>query len=301
MENSSINLFNDLKLNNIKIKLEDISLPTENKEKKSKFNNGRWSEEEHKNFLLGIIEYGNKWKRVQNIIKTRSSTQARSHAQKFFLRIKRDFKFNDDNNNLIFNNIKNIEMLKQDNFSIKFFFELLNNYDNNQSNIELGKLDKDQKEKLYNFLIHFSIKGKYKTKEKFENNNLVSCGNKIIIKNIDLNELNEYDNITGKNENKIFNIIKDKSRRETINLTNSSKKSNSTLSESDNNNVNSLKRKNDKNNFDLEFNNYLENSICDCSKKGNPFEINFELLSQTSNINHIEKEDNNSFLDFNDY
>ena len=36
MENSSINLFNDLKLNNIKIKFEDISVPTENKEKKTK-------------------------------------------------------------------------------------------------------------------------------------------------------------------------------------------------------------------------------------------------------------------------
>ena len=55
----------------------------------SSFNSGRWSEEEHQKFIEGILEYGNEWKKVQKIIKTRSSTQARSHAQKFFLRIKK--------------------------------------------------------------------------------------------------------------------------------------------------------------------------------------------------------------------
>ena len=54
------------------------------------FNNGRWTDEEHKKFLEGILEYGNEWKKVRKIIKTRTSTQARSHAQKFFLRIKKN-------------------------------------------------------------------------------------------------------------------------------------------------------------------------------------------------------------------
>ena len=57
---------------------------------KNEFNNGRWSDEEHKKFIEGILEHGNEWKKVQKIIKTRSSTQARSHAQKFFLRIKKN-------------------------------------------------------------------------------------------------------------------------------------------------------------------------------------------------------------------
>ena len=48
---------------------------------------GRWTEDEHSKFIKGILEYGNDWKMVQKIIKTRSSTQARSHAQKFFLKI----------------------------------------------------------------------------------------------------------------------------------------------------------------------------------------------------------------------
>ena len=50
----------------------------------NQFHAGRWTEEEHQKFIDGILEYGNEWKNVQKIIKTRSSTQARSHAQKFF-------------------------------------------------------------------------------------------------------------------------------------------------------------------------------------------------------------------------
>ena len=52
------------------------------------FQSGRWTNKEHYKFIEGILTYGNEWKKVQNIIKTRSSTQARSHAQKFFLRLK---------------------------------------------------------------------------------------------------------------------------------------------------------------------------------------------------------------------
>ena len=60
----------------------------------NQYNTGRWTEEEHNKFIEGILEYGNEWKKVQQIIKTRSSTQARSHAQKFFLRVKKIIKIN---------------------------------------------------------------------------------------------------------------------------------------------------------------------------------------------------------------
>lgn len=49
---------------------------------------GRWKVDEHKRFVDAIITYGNDWKQVQKCVKTRSSTQARSHAQKFFVKIK---------------------------------------------------------------------------------------------------------------------------------------------------------------------------------------------------------------------
>lgn len=51
---------------------------------------GRWTEREHLLFLEGIMLYQNEWKNVQNHIKTRSATQARSHAQKFFIKMRKE-------------------------------------------------------------------------------------------------------------------------------------------------------------------------------------------------------------------
>lgn len=48
----------------------------------SKYNTGRWSNDEHKLFLEAIDLYGRDWKKVQDHVGTRTSTQARSHAQK---------------------------------------------------------------------------------------------------------------------------------------------------------------------------------------------------------------------------
>ena len=47
-----------------------------------------WSEEEHKLFLLGLEKVGKgNWKGIsQNFVKSRTSTQVASHAQKYFLR-----------------------------------------------------------------------------------------------------------------------------------------------------------------------------------------------------------------------
>ena len=66
----------------------------ENLKSKKNFKNtknylvGRWKLDEHQRFLEAIIKYGNDWKQVQKLVKTRSSTQARSHAQKFFIKLK---------------------------------------------------------------------------------------------------------------------------------------------------------------------------------------------------------------------
>jgi SHAQKYF class myb-like DNA-binding protein len=61
---------------------------TKSKEEKS-FRNGRWTHDEHFRFIEAMLLYGNDWKKVQKHIGTRSPTQARSHAQKFFIRIKK--------------------------------------------------------------------------------------------------------------------------------------------------------------------------------------------------------------------
>ena len=101
--NENLNISNNIiKLNN----------SLEKEYNNNQYHIGRWSDEEHQKFIDGILEYGNEWKKVQQIIKTRSSTQARSHAQKFFLRVKKIIKNNGGNFNInekdkIFENIIN--------------------------------------------------------------------------------------------------------------------------------------------------------------------------------------------------
>lgn len=54
-----------------------------------KYSAGRWKKDEHKRFIDAIIKYGNNWRQVQKYVGTRSSTQTRSHAQKFFEKLKK--------------------------------------------------------------------------------------------------------------------------------------------------------------------------------------------------------------------
>jgi SHAQKYF class myb-like DNA-binding protein len=57
------------------------------KRKEGNFNTGRWMPEEHQRFIEALLKFGNDWKNVQRYVGSRSSTQARSHAQKFFVKI----------------------------------------------------------------------------------------------------------------------------------------------------------------------------------------------------------------------
>lgn len=50
---------------------------------------GRWTKDEHFRFLEALKLYGKEWKNVQAHVKTRTSTQARSHAQKFFNKLEK--------------------------------------------------------------------------------------------------------------------------------------------------------------------------------------------------------------------
>lgn len=50
---------------------------------------GRWTSEEHSNFLKALSLYGRDWSALASIVKTRTRPQIRSHAQKYFGGLKR--------------------------------------------------------------------------------------------------------------------------------------------------------------------------------------------------------------------
>lgn len=54
---------------------------------------GRWTEEEHIAFLEGLGCHGREWKKVAAMIPSRSAAQVRSHAQKYFAKLRRDEEF----------------------------------------------------------------------------------------------------------------------------------------------------------------------------------------------------------------
>ena len=86
----NIGLNNSLKENDNNENSDSNINDNDNDNDVNEYHTGRWSKEEHEKFIIGILSYGNEWKKVQKIIKTRSSTQARSHAQKYFLKLKKE-------------------------------------------------------------------------------------------------------------------------------------------------------------------------------------------------------------------
>ncbi len=117
---------------------------------------GRWTYEEHKNFIEGIFQFGNKWKEIVKLIKTRNCIQARSHSQKFFFKI---FKFTSDCGLVHYVNLKNLfsfgkytgevklDLLKE--FLIKAYDQIENgeNIDFFKSNLLIEFLNKLEKSK----------------------------------------------------------------------------------------------------------------------------------------------------------
>ena len=56
---------------------------------------GRWNDDEHLRFLEGkhshyegVMEFGKDWKEVEKVVKTRTGSQVRSHAQKYFIKLR---------------------------------------------------------------------------------------------------------------------------------------------------------------------------------------------------------------------
>ena len=88
---------------------------------------GRWNPEEHIRFIKGCLLFGNNWKKVEGYVQTRTSTQIRSHAQKFLIKLKKKYKINDTclnnekNTNFIIQNDEIKEMDKVEKLLLKIF------------------------------------------------------------------------------------------------------------------------------------------------------------------------------------
>jgi len=161
--------FNEILNNNYSNKENNIENNIENNDSNvNKFQTGRWSPIEHQKFIEGILKYGNEWKNVQNVIKTRSSTQARSHAQKYFLRLRK---------------IIRQDILKNPNGTIEYIIN--KEFGKNENNFTLTA---EQKEKLMSV-----IKSNLRAEEN------VNKSDKDIFKNDcgleELNEEEEDDNL----------------------------------------------------------------------------------------------------------
>lgn len=70
--------------NNHKRKKRHYESVSKIKQSKGIYNTGRWTRQEHFKFLEALKLFGKEWQKVQQHVFSRTSTQARSHAQKFF-------------------------------------------------------------------------------------------------------------------------------------------------------------------------------------------------------------------------
>lgn len=96
------------KINGLSPKLRGKLKPEQSYKKETKASRlgkstGRWTQQEHVLFIEGLKIFGKNWKKVESYIGTRTGTQIRSHAQKFFNRIKKEHQTDDPSKYVIDN------------------------------------------------------------------------------------------------------------------------------------------------------------------------------------------------------
>ena len=186
----------DLEESNSKIK----SLKKIIKNECNDINEGRWTIEEKTKFIEAFLENGKKWKIIQNYIGTRTSTQTRSHAQKFLLKLKsienNEFNFKKEtikDLSDIIEEIKNIKRIKNNDYKNdkKYIIDTL---------LKLSERNADEKKEKDNNNDIKDLKNNYKYENlnsKFEQN-IINKDNEIKNSN-NVNNINEE---TNNSENK---------------------------------------------------------------------------------------------------
>lgn len=72
---------------------------------------GRWTKEEHLRFVQALQLHGRNWKKVEEHVGTRSGAQIRSHAQKFFNRLQKEFNLTKED---VFNNLSSLDKVSKE-------------------------------------------------------------------------------------------------------------------------------------------------------------------------------------------
>ena len=191
-----------------------IIQPTQIIEKK--LNIGRWSYDEQIKFIDALSKYGTNWKQINKVINTRSLPQIRSHAQKFFNRLKLckneelgiDFTKNEIKN--IKDMINHIKLINSNYDVNKILLYLSKNIINNIEEKEYKTIDNNHNNKIIQ-------KNTYEELNKEEKKNSVNgeikifpeiINNKIGLNNISLiNSINNYKNLNLLNLNYFNNVI----------------------------------------------------------------------------------------------
>ena len=207
-------------------KLQNENLINLKEKNKKYFYTGRWEKEEHKRFIDAIIYYGNDWHKVQQYVGTRTSTQARSHAQKFFEKLKKSKKLKFDVD-FTKNSLKTLhdilEKMSQKEFhktmkilnDVAFDRDFLKKKENKNKNKESANDNEVDNEKEY------CEENSYILTDKEDNNILNNnnfCENNINNEEYENEELNDkkfrnnsiIDNEQSIEENSVLNYKKDK-------------------------------------------------------------------------------------------
>ena len=169
---------------------------------------GRWKFKEHMLFLEGLDKYGPNWKKICPLIKTRTPNQVRSHAQKFFLKLKQvkddqlGIDFTSDNINSIRDMINNIKSINNDYDLILVFLYLSEKY---------VVMKKDKKQIKHKKELTFEIDKNYDTDNNIKNEKNIN-NNDIIINNTNQdmsisNDNNTFNNNNISNNNFMSNIF----------------------------------------------------------------------------------------------
>ena len=291
---------NKKKLNKEFDKEENIDNIESSNEKEIKYKTGRWTEEEHENFLKGLIEYGNDWKMVQKKVKTRSSSQSRSHAQKYFLKIKNIVSSKNWDEKGLYNFITNtyLNCIFDFQFTKLSFSDREKLYNAIVSNIDL--FDK-KKSKIPNKEENISVDycNKYDIESKSNNNSFHSDEddeisesneqNKRVINNKRKRSIEKNTNINNIN-NKIFNVVKcpkyknteeyNKNKKNDINI-------GVNINNTNNTNINNnkkIKQKFTVNIINNNENSNINNNINNTTKINNNYIINNNTINITANL-----------------